>query len=154
MMGVVLSFADDFNDLSGLLVGRIPEVTSLESYSTVCLKLHEAVCKLTTRPNFYEMPALSAEIVCGVIGLRPLVVSGVNTPSVMPRRGPAFHTELGLEFHWKGLCSLGREWSRQLPGIYVAPPGCWVLQQAGSTARPGPATVTPSFSLILLFAED
>uniref|UniRef100_A0A8D2D6D2 E3 ubiquitin-protein ligase RNF213 n=1 Tax=Sciurus vulgaris TaxID=55149 RepID=A0A8D2D6D2_SCIVU len=53
----------------------IPEVTSLESYSTVCLKLHEAVCKLTTRPNFYEMPALSAEIVCGVIGLRPLVVT-------------------------------------------------------------------------------
>ncbi|XP_047401153.1 E3 ubiquitin-protein ligase RNF213 isoform X1 [Sciurus carolinensis] len=52
---------------------RIPGVTLLESYSTVCLKLHEAVCKLTTRPNFYEMPALSAEIVCGVIGLRPLV---------------------------------------------------------------------------------
>lgn len=75
-------------DLGG---GRILEKTSLESYLIVCLKLHEAVCRITKRLSFYEIPALSAEIICRIIGLRPPVVSGIYVPNVMPRRGLRFH---------------------------------------------------------------
>lgn len=39
----------------------------VQSYLTVCLNIHEAICRLTKDPAFYEMPALSAEIVCRII---------------------------------------------------------------------------------------
>ncbi|XP_077022284.1 E3 ubiquitin-protein ligase RNF213 isoform X2 [Tamandua tetradactyla] len=44
----------------------------LPSYLIVCLKLHETVCKITKSEDFYEIPVLSAEIVCKVIALEPL----------------------------------------------------------------------------------
>ncbi|XP_048652222.1 E3 ubiquitin-protein ligase RNF213-like [Marmota marmota marmota] len=69
----------------------ILEKASLESYLTVCLKLHEAVCRITKHLRFYEIPALSSEIICRVIGLRPPVVSEIYGPNVMPRRGLGFH---------------------------------------------------------------
>ncbi len=71
--------------------GRILEKTSLDSYLTVCLKLHVAACKITKHLRFHEIPALSPEVICRIIGLRPPVVSGIYVPNVMPRRGLRFH---------------------------------------------------------------
>ncbi|KAG3268325.1 hypothetical protein H1C71_021321 [Ictidomys tridecemlineatus] len=51
----------------------ILEKTSLESYLTVCLKLHEAVCKITKTPKYVEIPALSACVIGRVLGLGPAV---------------------------------------------------------------------------------
>lgn len=62
------------------LRGRILEEPLIQSYLTVCLKLHETVCRITKDQKFYELPALSAEIVCRIISLKPLVVSGTHTP--------------------------------------------------------------------------
>ncbi|XP_011788597.1 PREDICTED: E3 ubiquitin-protein ligase RNF213 [Colobus angolensis palliatus] len=58
-----------------LFAGRIPEEALSPSYLTVCLKLHEAVCSSTKTHEFYELPALSAEIVCRMIILLSLVDS-------------------------------------------------------------------------------
>uniref|UniRef100_A0A8C0I728 E3 ubiquitin-protein ligase RNF213 n=1 Tax=Balaenoptera musculus TaxID=9771 RepID=A0A8C0I728_BALMU len=55
---------------------KILEEPLIQSYLTVCLKLHESTCRITKQHTFYEMPALSAEIVCRIIILKLLVVSG------------------------------------------------------------------------------
>ncbi|XP_035293735.1 E3 ubiquitin-protein ligase RNF213 isoform X3 [Cricetulus griseus] len=49
----------------------ILEETLLQIYLTECLTLHETVCKLTSDRKFYEIPALSAELVCKMIKLKP-----------------------------------------------------------------------------------
>uniref|UniRef100_A0A8C4L8F9 E3 ubiquitin-protein ligase RNF213 n=1 Tax=Equus asinus asinus TaxID=83772 RepID=A0A8C4L8F9_EQUAS len=54
----------------------------IQSYLTVCLKLHETICRITKDEKFYEMPALSAEIVCRIIILKPLVVKTGKKNSV------------------------------------------------------------------------
>uniref|UniRef100_A0A8D2H250 Ring finger protein 213 n=1 Tax=Urocitellus parryii TaxID=9999 RepID=A0A8D2H250_UROPR len=54
-------------------VAGITGKTSLESYLTVCLKLHEAVCKITKTPKYFEIPALSACVIVRVLGLGPAV---------------------------------------------------------------------------------
>lgn len=59
------------------LRGRILEEPLVQSYLTVCLNIHEAICRLTKDPAFYEMPALSAEIVCRII-LNTVAVSGAH----------------------------------------------------------------------------
>ncbi|XP_071066939.1 E3 ubiquitin-protein ligase RNF213 isoform X2 [Dasypus novemcinctus] len=51
---------------------KILQQPSLEPYLTVCLKLHEMVCKITKDEEFYEIPALAAEVICRVIALEPL----------------------------------------------------------------------------------
>uniref|UniRef100_A0A673VMB2 E3 ubiquitin-protein ligase RNF213 n=1 Tax=Suricata suricatta TaxID=37032 RepID=A0A673VMB2_SURSU len=58
------------------LWGRILEEPLIQSYLTVCLKLHETVCRITKEPRFYELPALSAELVCRIITLKPLLETG------------------------------------------------------------------------------
>uniref|UniRef100_A0A2K6FX44 E3 ubiquitin-protein ligase RNF213 n=1 Tax=Propithecus coquereli TaxID=379532 RepID=A0A2K6FX44_PROCO len=55
---------------------NIPEETLSQSYPSVCLKLHEAICSVTKNERFYQIPALSAEIVCCVVALQPAVDSG------------------------------------------------------------------------------
>lgn len=67
------------------LRGRMLEEPLIQSYLTVCLKLHETTCRITKDHTFYEMPALSAEIVCRIIILKPLVVSGTRAHDVTPR---------------------------------------------------------------------
>ncbi|XP_026908049.2 E3 ubiquitin-protein ligase RNF213 isoform X1 [Acinonyx jubatus] len=52
---------------------RILEEPLVQSYLTVCLKLHETICRITKDPKFYELPALSAEIVRRIIILKSLV---------------------------------------------------------------------------------
>ncbi|XP_071075531.1 E3 ubiquitin-protein ligase RNF213 isoform X3 [Desmodus rotundus] len=54
---------------------NILQESPAQSYLTVCLKLHETVCKVTKEHAFHELPALSAEIVRMVITLKPLVGS-------------------------------------------------------------------------------
>ncbi|XP_026936735.1 E3 ubiquitin-protein ligase RNF213 isoform X2 [Sagmatias obliquidens] len=54
---------------------KILEEPLIQSYLTVCLKLHETTCRITKEYTFYEMPALSAEIVCRIIILKLLVDS-------------------------------------------------------------------------------
>ncbi|XP_023378779.1 E3 ubiquitin-protein ligase RNF213 [Pteropus vampyrus] len=56
---------------------KILEEPLVQSYLTVCLRIHEAICRLTKDPALYEMPALSAEIVCRII-LNTLAVSGAH----------------------------------------------------------------------------
>ena len=58
----------------------------IQSYLTVCLKLHETTCRISKAHTFYEMPALSAEIVCRIIILKPVVVSGTYTHDAIPSR--------------------------------------------------------------------
>ncbi|XP_075850113.1 E3 ubiquitin-protein ligase RNF213 isoform X2 [Microcebus murinus] len=62
--------------LLGAYHHNIPEETLSQSYPAVCLKLHEAVCGVTNTVDFYEIPALSAEIVRTVVALQPAVDSG------------------------------------------------------------------------------
>lgn len=57
------------------LRGRILQENLVQSYLTVCLKLHTNVCRFTKDYKHYEMPALSAETVCRIITLKPLVDS-------------------------------------------------------------------------------
>ncbi|XP_047614339.1 E3 ubiquitin-protein ligase RNF213 isoform X4 [Phacochoerus africanus] len=54
---------------------KMLEEPLIQSYLTVCLKLHETTCRITKDHTFYELPALSAEIVCRIIILKPLVDS-------------------------------------------------------------------------------
>ncbi|XP_047563764.1 E3 ubiquitin-protein ligase RNF213 isoform X1 [Lutra lutra] len=65
---MLLHLLDIFQD-------KILEEPLIQSYLTVCLKLHETVCRKTKDQKFYELPALSAEIVCRIISLKPLVDS-------------------------------------------------------------------------------
>ncbi|KAL6038048.1 hypothetical protein STEG23_019389 [Scotinomys teguina] len=44
--------------------------TLLQTYLTECLTLHETVCNITTDRKFYEIPALSAELVCKMLKLK------------------------------------------------------------------------------------
>ncbi|XP_037593188.1 E3 ubiquitin-protein ligase RNF213 [Cebus imitator] len=54
---------------------EISQEALLPSYLTVCLKLHEAVCSIIKTVKFYELVALSAEIVCRMIIVLPLLDS-------------------------------------------------------------------------------
>ncbi|XP_045425587.1 E3 ubiquitin-protein ligase RNF213 isoform X3 [Lemur catta] len=58
---------------------NIPKETLSQSYPAVCLKLHEAICSVTKSGLFYEIPALSAEIVLSVVTLQPAVDSGLGS---------------------------------------------------------------------------
>nr|XP_020136651.1 E3 ubiquitin-protein ligase RNF213-like [Microcebus murinus] len=62
--------------LLGAYHHNIPEETLSQSYPAVCLRLHEAVCGVTNTVDFYEIPALSAEIIRTVVALQPAVDSG------------------------------------------------------------------------------
>lgn len=84
-----------FSQLSSMmslnsLRGRILRENLVQSYLTVCLKLHTNVCRVTKDYKHYAMPALSAETVCRIITLKPLVVSGTRTQNVMPKAGMEF----------------------------------------------------------------
>ncbi|KAF5914971.1 hypothetical protein HPG69_011164, partial [Diceros bicornis minor] len=72
--GLITGFKD-LTKKSPPEIWRIFEEPLIQSYLTVCLKLHETVCGITKDQEFYEMPALSAEIVCRIIILKPLVDS-------------------------------------------------------------------------------
>nr|XP_045015373.1 E3 ubiquitin-protein ligase RNF213 [Jaculus jaculus] len=50
---------------------RILGETSLQTYLRECLNLHDTVCKITTEMKYYEAPALSAEVICGMMRLKP-----------------------------------------------------------------------------------
>uniref|UniRef100_A0A4W2CP03 Ring finger protein 213 n=1 Tax=Bos indicus x Bos taurus TaxID=30522 RepID=A0A4W2CP03_BOBOX len=54
---------------------KILEEPLIQPYLIVCLKLHETTCRISKAHTFYEMPALSAEIVRRIIILKPLVDS-------------------------------------------------------------------------------
>lgn len=72
------SIKNTFNMLLYLLYiyqEKILEEPLIQSYLTVCLKLHETTCRISKAHTFYEMPALSAEIVCRIIILKPVVDS-------------------------------------------------------------------------------
>lgn len=45
--------------------------TQLQTYLTECLTIHETVCDITADRKFYEIPALSAELVCKMLKLKP-----------------------------------------------------------------------------------
>uniref|UniRef100_A0A8C9LXS5 E3 ubiquitin-protein ligase RNF213 n=1 Tax=Piliocolobus tephrosceles TaxID=591936 RepID=A0A8C9LXS5_9PRIM len=68
ILKMLLHLLDTYQD-------KIPEEALSPSYLAVCLKLHEAVCSSTKTHEFYELPALSAEIVCRMIILLSLVDS-------------------------------------------------------------------------------
>uniref|UniRef100_A0A673VDP0 Ring finger protein 213 n=1 Tax=Suricata suricatta TaxID=37032 RepID=A0A673VDP0_SURSU len=69
MLQMLLHLLDIYQD-------KILEEPLIQSYLTVCLKLHETVCRITKEPRFYELPALSAELVCRIITLKPLLETG------------------------------------------------------------------------------
>uniref|UniRef100_A0A673V8K9 E3 ubiquitin-protein ligase RNF213 n=1 Tax=Suricata suricatta TaxID=37032 RepID=A0A673V8K9_SURSU len=71
MLQMLLHLLDIYQD-------KILEEPLIQSYLTVCLKLHETVCRITKEPRFYELPALSAELVCRIITLKPLLVRGAH----------------------------------------------------------------------------
>ncbi|XP_057630023.1 E3 ubiquitin-protein ligase RNF213-like [Chionomys nivalis] len=49
--------------------------TLLQTYLPECLTLHETVCNITAYVKFYEVPALSAELVCKMLQLKPAGVA-------------------------------------------------------------------------------
>uniref|UniRef100_A0A8C0K6I9 Ring finger protein 213 n=1 Tax=Canis lupus dingo TaxID=286419 RepID=A0A8C0K6I9_CANLU len=62
-------------DLLNIYQDKILEEPLIQSYLTVCQKLHETICSITKDERLYELLALSAEIVCRIITLQPLVDS-------------------------------------------------------------------------------
>ncbi|XP_073901038.1 E3 ubiquitin-protein ligase RNF213 isoform X4 [Castor canadensis] len=62
---MLLHLVDIFQD-------SILEETLFPSYLTVCLRLHEGVCSITKERQFFEVLALSAEVLCTIIRVRPL----------------------------------------------------------------------------------
>ncbi|XP_014389422.1 PREDICTED: E3 ubiquitin-protein ligase RNF213-like, partial [Myotis brandtii] len=61
--------------LLGTFQDKVLQEPLVPSYLTVCLKLHEAICELTKGLMTHELLASSAEIVCIVIRLKPIVDS-------------------------------------------------------------------------------
>ena len=62
-----------------LFVDRILGETLLQTYLPECLTLHETVCNITAYVKFYEVPALSAELVCKMLQLKPAGGSEIRT---------------------------------------------------------------------------
>ena len=58
---------------------RILGETLLQTYLPECLTLHETVCNITTYVKCYEVPVLSAELVCKMLQLKPAGVSEIHT---------------------------------------------------------------------------
>ncbi|KAL1780092.1 E3 ubiquitin-protein ligase RNF213 isoform X1 [Sigmodon hispidus] len=58
--------------------------TLLQTYLSECLTLHETVCNITADRKFYEIPALSAELLCKILMLRPAGPSGSHGPTAGP----------------------------------------------------------------------
>ncbi|XP_052050777.1 E3 ubiquitin-protein ligase RNF213 isoform X2 [Apodemus sylvaticus] len=50
---------------------RIFGESLLQIYLTECLTIHETVCNITASRHFYEIPALSAELLCAMFKLTP-----------------------------------------------------------------------------------
>ncbi|XP_029401805.1 E3 ubiquitin-protein ligase RNF213 isoform X5 [Mus pahari] len=50
---------------------RIFGESLLQIYFTECLTLHETVCSITANQQFFEIPALSAELLCKLLQLSP-----------------------------------------------------------------------------------
>ncbi|KAM5149392.1 E3 ubiquitin-protein ligase RNF213 [Callospermophilus lateralis] len=84
----------------------ILEKTSLESYLTVCLKLHEAVCKITKTPKYFEIPALSAWVIGRVLGLGP-AVDMVEDPGAAAGKGSVTSV-------LQGVLATTRSWLRRV----------------------------------------
>uniref|UniRef100_A0A8C6FXL0 E3 ubiquitin-protein ligase RNF213 n=1 Tax=Moschus moschiferus TaxID=68415 RepID=A0A8C6FXL0_MOSMO len=93
---------------------KILEEPLIQSYLTVCLKLHETTCRISKAHTFYEMPALSAEIVCRIIILKPVVVSGTCTHNHC-----ALCLTIIVSFH---------SFPRWHLAVLVAGPYLWILQ--------------------------
>ncbi|ELK12270.1 RING finger protein 213 [Pteropus alecto] len=83
---------------------KILEEPLVQSYLTVCLRIHEAICRLTKDPAFYEMPALSAEIVCRII-LNTLAASakGQGNGSGKTSVGTVIQAALNTTRTWLGV---------------------------------------------------
>jgi len=73
MFQMLLHLLDIYQD-------KILEEPLVQPYLTACLRLHETVCRITKDQKFYELPALSAEIVCRIITRKHIEVSGTHTP--------------------------------------------------------------------------
>ncbi|XP_077922358.1 E3 ubiquitin-protein ligase RNF213 isoform X3 [Halichoerus grypus] len=73
MFQMLLHLLDIYQD-------KILEEPLVQPYLTACLRLHETVCRITKDQKFYELPALSAEIVCRIITLKPLVQDSAEGP--------------------------------------------------------------------------
>ncbi|XP_039715791.1 E3 ubiquitin-protein ligase RNF213 [Pteropus medius] len=82
---------------------KILEEPLVQSYLTVCLRIHEAICRLTKDPALYEMPALSAEIVCRII-LNTLAASakGQGNGSGKTSVGTVIQAALNTTRTWLG----------------------------------------------------
>nr|XP_025715341.1 E3 ubiquitin-protein ligase RNF213 [Callorhinus ursinus] len=89
---------------------KILEEPLIQSYLTVCLRLHETICRITKDQKFYELPALSAEIVCRIITLKPLVDSAEG-----PRKEAG---KISVQTVFQGTLTGTRTW---LQGIFQKP---------------------------------
>ncbi|XDB61528.1 hypothetical protein ABFV05_015144 [Capra hircus] len=100
------SIKNTFNMLLYLLYiyqEKILEEPLIQSYLTVCLKLHETTCRISKAHTFYEMPALSAEIVCRIIILKPVVDSAGGPGNETGKKNSVktvFHGTLAATKSW------------------------------------------------------
>uniref|UniRef100_A0A8C9CZX4 E3 ubiquitin-protein ligase RNF213 n=1 Tax=Phocoena sinus TaxID=42100 RepID=A0A8C9CZX4_PHOSS len=106
------------------LLDMILEEPLIQSYLTVCLKLHETTCRITKEYTFYEMPALSAEIVCRIIILKLLGNETGKKNSVKT----VFQGTLAATRSWlQRIFQKGNSTVASI-GVLVAVPYLWVLQ--------------------------
>ncbi|XP_006886389.1 PREDICTED: E3 ubiquitin-protein ligase RNF213 [Elephantulus edwardii] len=97
-----------------------PEATLFQSYLTVCLKIHEAMCKATKAVRFYEIPALSAEIVCRIISLQPPVESAEAQDNGTERKDSVkmvFQEALTMTKSWLGKLFADRMFRSGFSGV-------------------------------------
>uniref|UniRef100_A0A8C9DCK3 E3 ubiquitin-protein ligase RNF213 n=1 Tax=Panthera leo TaxID=9689 RepID=A0A8C9DCK3_PANLE len=91
---------------------RILEEPLVQSYLTVCLKLHETICRITKDPKFYELPALSAEIVRRIIVLKSLVETGKKNSVKTVFQGTVAKTRAWLQSIFQERLVAGLVWRR------------------------------------------
>ncbi|KAB0366946.1 hypothetical protein FD755_020270, partial [Muntiacus reevesi] len=107
---------------------KILEEPLIQSYLTVCLKLHETTCRLSKAHTFYEMPALSAEIVCRIIILKPVVDSA---------GGPGNETgkKNSVKMVFQGTLAATKSWLRKIFKRSMFQPGYFYFSPVTFTYR-------------------
>ncbi|XP_074199996.1 E3 ubiquitin-protein ligase RNF213 isoform X3 [Camelus bactrianus] len=110
---------------------KILEEPLTQAYLTVCLKLHETTCGVTESHTFHEMPALSAEIVCRIIKLKPLVdLAGGQGDETGKKHSvkTVFQKTLMATRSWLGRCfvrRMFRSWHSSDPFTYAEEIKVW-----------------------------
>ncbi|XP_037664815.1 E3 ubiquitin-protein ligase RNF213 isoform X2 [Choloepus didactylus] len=106
--------SEDFEKIFKMLLSlletnqnNIVQESVLRPYLIICLKLHKIVCTITSQERFYEIPALSAEIVCRLIALEPLESSAET-------QGNETEKKTAIKTVFQGAVTATRSWLQKI----------------------------------------